>query len=758
MSVKLLNLETGERELVDDADVDAKVASKKYAAPSVVAVHRMGEDTYATPDVAAQEKAYSPQIDPSLASTATAHAERAQENTGVVAGIKAAVGGGVSGATVGLLDPFEDQQEFNPTLAAVGNIGGSLALGNALGVGELGANVAGRLGGGLLGAAGGSAAEGAIYGVGNAVQELARSNDPLTIDHIVSSLTSNVLLGGGIGGVAGGGFHLAGRALGRAADALQAAAAARDALSGSSGEFAGLDDKALASQLKDATSARTSDIAAEKASLEGLRVNQRAEMANQVLDLHNDLATERPIFSALSRDTKLNPLLSGVDGVGDARVAMAKSYSAIRSIADNPIAAAENPWKFIEPLQKRQGALETLQAKLPEMHAAFASDAQGAALEHIDAALEQTKKQIADIKSLDSRTNPVASGRLAQLTSGPGELEQKIAAARDALKNAPELGLVAKGAKSAAFAGGTAVAHMIPGVGIMAPFAGKWASDMVGKLFGHLATGVADQGAKMATATQAFLGIGEKLADAAPVTATKVLAQAKFAKGPEPKSDGLVDLFHARSAELRSQTMLAPDGSTQMRPEARQAVARMLSAIAAVNPIMADRIETQVAARTAYMSSVIPKRPEAPGLQIGPDTWRPSDMAIRSCARAWRAAEDPHGVELRLAQGITTPEEAKAYRACYPARFQALQQAIFQAAPQLAKTLPMGKKVALSIFTGIPVTPAMRPEMVQLLQRTFAVEPGSAGGTQAPKPTPNFGKYGTPKDTDKPTPNQERQQ
>jgi len=57
--------------------------------------------------------------------------------------------------------------------------------------------------------------------------------------------------------------------------------------------------------------------------------------------------------------------------------------------------------------------------------------------------------------------------------------------------------------------------------------------------------------------------------------------------------------------------------------------------------------------------------------------------------------------------------------------------------------------MSLSIFTGLPVEPSMELSIFSRLQSQFAEEPGTAGGTQAPKATPNFGAFGSVKSQDK---------
>jgi hypothetical protein len=648
---------------------------------------------------------------------------------------------------------LQDLQSAHPIASFVGDVGGSLLTGHA--VGELGSVVEGLAGGGKLGGFLGAGAEGAAYGAGNAVSELALSDDPLTAEHIASVLGSNMLLGGAIGGIAHGATELVQRGLARAGEKLGDATAARAALEGMPEDLGKLDDKGLADAYKSAGDAHKVDIASERQSLEDLRVNQRAEVANQIRDLHEDLSTERPIFQAVTGDD-----VAKIDGVNDIKVQLAKSFKSMRSGLDSEISVARDPTSMIRPLEMRQAALEKLQDKAPELQAVLAGDERGAALAHVDDALAQTKQQIEQIKSL-SKSNPVTSGRLTQLEAGPSQRMEQITAAREALKNAPEMGLVGKGATTAAFAGATALAHMIPGIGLAAPFVGKAAADAVSKLFTRTAGVVGKVAEKTSGAAEKFLSAAKSLEPYTAPTATKVLSTvklgAKASEGNVAPAGELGDLYRQRSGELLQQTQRNPDGTTTMRPDARAAMAAKLDPIRAVNPVLADKVETVQAKKATYLAENTPKRPEVNGIQIGPDTWRPSDLEIRAWARRVRAVEDPAGVEERLARGVITPEESDAYRQVYPERFAALQAEIFKALPQLEKTLPMNKKVALSVFTGIPVTPAMQPNVVQTLQATFDVEPGSEGGTQAPRPQPAFGRFGSMKDNDKPTPSQERQ-
>jgi hypothetical protein len=65
----------------------------------------------------------------------------------------------------------------------------------------------------------------------------------------------------------------------------------------------------------------------------------------------------------------------------------------------------------------------------------------------------------------------------------------------------------------------------------------------------------------------------------------------------------------------------------------------------------------------------------------------------------------------------------------------------------LQKTLPYQKRLALSIFSGVPVDPSMSPRVLSVLQEAYAAEE---------KPTMPEPKFGSVKVHDE-TPAQERQ-
>lgn len=147
---------------------------------------------------------------------------------------------------VGLGDEVAGLREYNPTASLVGE-GGAIVATSLLTGGTTGAVSAGtktarlgralarftpagavsartaRLGqniGGLKGVMAAEALEGAAYGTGQAISSLALSNEPLTAEAAAAELFRGGALGAVSGAVVGGGFHLSGKAIGKAKEAV----------------------------------------------------------------------------------------------------------------------------------------------------------------------------------------------------------------------------------------------------------------------------------------------------------------------------------------------------------------------------------------------------------------------------------------------------------------------------------------------------------------------------------------------------------
>ena len=664
---------------------------------------------------------------------------------------KAAAGvtGLARGVTVGLsdvalraagLDTLDEIREANPGISMAGEIAGSFSpVGPAAAAARAGRGVAtAATGAGGLAkiarAGAGAGVEGAILGAGQGVSELALSDEPLTAERIASVLSSRALYGGAVGAAAGTFAKAAEVGLSKARDSLisaRNAAAAR--ATGVSDDLATLDRKGLRAAEE-----------AELGAIETARVTRRAELADEIA-----------AFRAQAKDDKIWLLTYKADDASTRAIGK-QSLMADRQLdrlLNNPKALAQRPQRALDALQAQEHALEQIAAKADDIKAkvlakygddAAEQSARIAALEKVPGALERNRSIQAALAEVVAKPQSV---RLAAIQDAADALAEQ---------GGRKAGMVEQMATGTAFstvAGAVAGAAGALGLGplgaVVAPIAAAKASKFLGeKVFGRVGRATAESIDRAGKAVEAFLGVASKVAPYAGRTSTQVLRAVTFDPGADPdKREDLPKLFRRRSAEVRAQVSAGPDGP-QMALPARQRLAGRLDGVRAVNPRLADQIETVAARRVEFLARKLPTRPDVSAIRAGgPDTWQPSDLAMRAWARYVDAVEDPIGVVERMSSGAVTPEDAEALREVYPEMLADLTQQIITKLPELRERLPYHRRLALSILTGVPVDPAMEPSILAALQQQFAAEDGSEGGTQAPRAQPQFGSVRAPDPT-----------
>ena len=788
-TVWLTNRSTGSDEPFAPEQVTGALATGKYVDPGAVAAHAQGLDTYIAPEQARQDAQFTPAIDPALAQQAYGHRLREQENSGPGSALKAAFGGAVGTASFGLVNPFQEAQEFNPIATGAGELAGlfvpygagSWAAKAGHAVSELGegAGLLGRMGA----ATAGGATEGSILGVGQGVHELATSDDPLTVEHIASTLGSNMLFGGTVGGAAGLGGKLAESALQRAKVSIDGMLAKSAPVSLVDAATAGTEGSAVDLSQLDARGLK----AARDAEVGALRTAQAPERQAFVDDLQaarKQAQDDKTWIATKDAPTREVREIGALTFDADQRI-----YNLLK----NPIELAEKPEKALSALRQQEHALTKLQAWGEQAVRDFVDEfaqapakiraelAAGEIKGYVWNALNATGKEAAvnnvmmerfgrttldarvplsqqlptNLRVLDAVPEQLARNKalqdeLVRLGAEPtSQRLEAIDAAREALG----------GGKDHGHGLGSSVLHAAAAISGPIGAAAAVGSQALGGLR-KIAGSAARQTGKAASA---FLDVASKATARAPL-ATVTLAGMRYA----PKAtmarlgiaaetgDSLPALFKQRTNEVKAQVMRQPDGSFAMTPSARQQMATNFDGIRMANPILADRLEELSARRLIWLAGQIPRRPDINGMQIGPDNWQPSDLEMRSWARKAAAAEDPYGVLDRIASGAVSPEDVMTMRAVHPEILADYRDQVSHRLPELQKALPYNRRLALAIFTGMPVDPAMHPQVLGVLQAQFPSEPGSAGGTQAPKPVPQFGAIR--KSPDAPTPAQTRAQ
>lgn len=668
-------------------------------------------------------------------------------------------------------------------------------LGAALTRAGEGASLAARVGRGAIGAG----AEGALYAAGQTASDLALADDPVTLERLAGSLSSNLYSLGvpsvGIGAVGGAFEH----GLIAAGKRMKAAREAVDAAPTIANDLAALDAKALR-EAKDA----------ELATIEAARVPQRQALADDINAFREAGKVEQPWVAvatgskaakgdaikadrlAIKAEKRATDALAeaahwetqaaaGIDGAAASAAAARAEAETIKRAAEdlrlaandaaanaattyprwmreqqrlyiegdkyldrvlrNPKALAENPRLAKSALQQQEHALELIQSKADELAVFHAMDKTGrraAAMEAIPSTLERNRALQQRIDALIAAPASERLNAIADATASIGErskltLKQKAGAA------------LAFGATTAAVSG---IGGDVPGVNYIAPILGAAAgSAAAAKLGGVMHGARAASIARSAKAVDTFLAGTRAVRRAAVPVASRVLAEVRFAP-PVPERSGsprkapatLADHFEARAAELGRATMPTPTGP-RVRPEVRRQIGARLAPIAVVAPHVADRLESAAVRRVEFLAARLPR-----ARQLGTTTLRPSEMEIRAFARLVAAAEGPDAIEERLADGTVTPEDREVMQALYPDRMAALVRDIVTRLPDLAK-LPYQRRLALALFTGAPVEASLEPRILAALQGIYAREPGTEGGTQAPRPQPAFGSVKAPEAT-----------
>jgi hypothetical protein len=738
----------GKTEYVSDEDLAAKVG-QGYAAPrgeSVAVTDADGRTVAIEGDRLAD---WVIEQQGGIASTGAqdeaAHARAVEETYGGVGGGAAALGlGAARGLTLGAsdmlarglgadMDVVRDIGETHEGLSLAGEIGGAVIPGLLTGgagaaglagralartpaglAARAGSAAGARVGSGLAGAAATGAVEGAIFGAGTGISEVSLSEDPVTLEKAAGSISSGMLLGG----VVGGGASLAGKALEkglrRTRDMVRRSPVG-DLPESLADDLTQLDRKGLRAA-KDAEYER----------IKGDRLTAGESMVEEVKAYRAALKEADNLYT-LTKGAKKGSALAEAGG------RTRKALRQLRSALDTPAELAARPSQVRKALAQLDQTFKDLAAEAPALRAA-AEGGGGSRLKALDAleGLTETNRRLQS--TVAELTTPIRESVTPRL--------KQIDDAVDALSSQGGPSFGQKLVEGSAF--GVVTGAVAPFTGPLAPLIGGAAAGKVGELvFGRLGKAASDMTKRIDKALTTVLDVGSKTVSKVGVPAT-VLSTARFGpddrKRPEAKGSGKVKAFRERAQELQAQVQAGPDGRPQMTRAARARVADQLAGARAASLPVADALETVAARKVEFLAGKLPKQPFA---GFGPSNWRPSDFEIAQFSRYVAAVEDPASVIERVADGSLTPEDAEALRSVYPELYADMQRQLIEKLPELREQLPYQRRLMLSIFFGVPVDPAMSPDVLAVLQGHFAREESTAGGSHSPMPEPSFGALGS---------------
>lgn len=617
---------------------------------------------------------------------------------------------------------------------------------------------------GVLGKAAVYGAEGAVLGAGEGLQAATISEDPLTLERAVGSMGMGALYGAGLGG----GVSLAGSALSKGLQRGKSALGRLGERGGKvSDDLGRMDADALKGLKRERAEVLGREVVEDVKGLVGRSEAFRAVSgkenafigkANRSLD---DLVSKNAKFTAERPSGLLKPLYQQEEVL---QRALAGREALIREAAeresrlikqlDDDIASYTKPKAF----KKEEGALygDLFDKRVTKKGVKLDK----AGMEEFRAMLQSGRSQAMRREALDAlpdmlEQNLAAQAKVKGILNGTAEPLAEVGAALDALKGGKPKGLLDDALAGGAFTAATgAAAVVLPDeASFLSPLLGAAAAGkMRGLMSARLGKVAQDASIRSSKALDAFFGAASKAKPAAIPLASKVLGATTLrdqSDKSEPKS--LASAYQERAKEIRNLVQQTPEGP-KLRMDKREEIAGRLSALRAASPLAADQMEATAARQVEFLAAKLPRRPDIGIMKLGPDTWQPSSMAMRQFARYVAAVNDPGAVEERLADGTVTPEDAEALRTVYPSMYEDIKLRILQRLPELRESLPYKRRLALSIFSGVPVDEAMSPPILAVLQGQFAEEPGTEGGTVAPTAQPQFGSVSR----EQPTPAQDR--
>lgn len=190
------------------------------------------------------------------------------------------------------------------------------------------------------------------------------------------------------------------------------------------------------------------------------------------------------------------------------------------------------------------------------------------------------------------------------------------------------------------------------------------------------------------------------------------LGTALFPGGEKTSSKDPRDLYHARMDEL----------ARALQPGA---IAHAIGdRVQTSDPTLQDAVTAQVERGMKFLDSKALKQTVLPGMIPGDGKWEPSKAAIEEWGKYVHAVNDPASVLEDLAKGHISMEGAETLRVVYPLLFAHAQRILLEKAPEMQKTLPYSKRVAISIMYQIPVDGTMTPRP--------ATQPSPMQGAQVP--------------------------
>lgn len=635
--------------------------------------------------------------------------------------------------------PGRAVQAFGEAAARAGGRGAT-----ALGMGAE-SGVMGRMGARALEAAAQGAAEGAVYGVGQSVSEVALGETPeIRADRLLLNIGGGALLGAGMSGVLAAGGSLARSAM-RAMPDLGTSSSARliadrsrleasglygkDTLNRIEARFGGvgpdgravrdgtakfardLDELGVGTGLREAgeggIAGRTnlptpaqSDIDArtlvERAGRQFDEVGSAVEASGQRVDLQNVIAKARQ----LAAEARLAP--SGGDDVArriEALIGRADDERSIASLADSGLSWAE--------AQKQK----TLWANMvTEWTGAVKSTEPSAQLRALGSALN------GEMRSAATRAGVVDAWEAANRAYGVGKMVLTKGGRKSemgGIGGAVNTGSITSDLFSGTLAGAGAALGGLP-LAVFGAVGGRIATQEVRRFT------PAVKARAMQWLMRANTATGKAMKDAAVGAIASNVARA--ARSAVPRVT--VEAYNAAVRESRD---LTPESLTRR-------LGQNTAALASIAPETHQAVINRGLAAAASIEAAIPQGDRMRPNEMQPHLRRSSPVSESERARfmAHKAAvENPQIILDAIRDQTLTPDQAQVLHDVYPAMYEEMQREIMRQVSSMEAPLPYQARLRLGVLLNAATDPSLAPDVVQVLQMGYSA---AVSTTQGPPP------------------------
>ncbi len=164
-------------------------------------------------------------------------------------------------------------------------------------------------------------------------------------------------------------------------------------------------------------------------------------------------------------------------------------------------------------------------------------------------------------------------------------------------------------------------------------------------------------------------------------------------------------------------------------------LAKSTARIANAAPLVANEMQEALVRATTFLQTKLPKPINSGSNEMFQREYQPTSMELAKFERYLQTVEHPLSVMDDLEKGTLTSEHIEALQTVYPALYGQIQQEVLdQVASPAGQSMPYSKKVTLGILLNIPTDESLQSYAIQALQANFLPNETVESPTSNPKP------------------------